>query len=24
LPVIARLGIETPGLMNSDSNEEKQ
>jgi hypothetical protein len=24
LPVIARLGIETPGLMHSDSNEEKQ
>jgi hypothetical protein len=24
LPVIARLGIETPGLMDSDSNEEKQ
>ena len=23
LPVIARLGIETPGLMHSDSNEEK-
>jgi len=24
LPVIARLGIETPGLMHSDSNEEKR